>query len=425
MSEIADSKNIAVIGSGISGISAAYLLQKKHRVTLFEKNDYIGGHTNTVNIPDGPDKGTPVDTGFIVFNQRTYPNLLRFFSQLGIQKRETDMSFGYYSKATGLYYASRNLNSIFAQRINLLRPRYWRFVYEMVAFLKRLRKAYLENRLEDITLGQYMKKEGFHPEVIHHFVLPWAAAIWSGSDLKMEDFPIRTFAQFYENHGLLSVRNHPTWYFVEGGSQTYVRAFLERFTGNVVKKAQIRAIRRENNQVILMFQDEPDQVYDAVVLATHADQALRLLDDPSAAETRLLSPWKYSQNQTFLHTHAGVMPPDRNAWASWNYSREKDADANSPVTVTYDMNRLQKLKTHHNYFVTLNPVRPIPSEYVIKEIEYEHPQYTFEAFATQPDLDQLNGKNHTYFCGSYFGYGFHEDGMRSGVTVAKKFGLEL
>ncbi len=424
---LTDKKNldIAVVGSGISGICSAYLLQHRHKVSLFEKNDYFGGHTHTVIIPGGPDKGTPVDTGFIVLNERTYPNFIAFLNQLGVEKCRTDMSFSYYHQKTGLYYASNNLDSIFAQRQNLFKPRYLRFVYEMLRFLRVLRKAYIEGLLEDITLAEYVKKNGLHREVVDQFVIPMAAAIWSGSDFQMGKFPIRTFAQFYENHGLLAVTGHPPWYFVKGGSHTYVNAFLKSFKGKAIKSSKIASISRQTPRPTIHFENRDPQTFDAVILATHADQALKLLENPGKNEERLLGVWSYSNNKTFLHTDKSVMPPNKRAWASWNYTRHARKDSTAPVMVSYDMTRLQRLDTRNSYFVTLNPQRSIPKAHIVKEMEYTHPQYSFDAFNLQQHLPSLNENQNTFFCGSYFGYGFHEDGLNSALAVGKKFGVSL
>lgn len=417
--------NIAVVGSGISGICSAYLLQDLHRVTLFEKDTYFGGHTHTVMLPSGPDENTPVDTGFIVLNERTYPNFIKFLSRLGVEKCRTNMSFSYYCERTGLCYASQNLDSLFAQRANLFKPRFLRFAYEMIRYLQVLRKEYLSGRLEDITLSEYVQKKGFHREVVDQFIIPMAAAIWSGSDFQMARFPIRTFAQFYENHGLLGVTGHPPWYFVKGGSHTYVNAFLKSFKGHAVKNSAVSRISRTENCVTLNFKDAEPQVFDAVIIATHADQALKLLENPSPREKELLGAWSYSKNKTVLHTDANVMPPSKRAWASWNYTRHAQSDADSPVTVSYDMTRLQKLKTQQPYFVTLNPKKPIPDKDVIKAIDYTHPQYSFDAFKSQKNLSKLNGEQNTFFCGAYFGFGFHEDGVNSALGVGKEFGVTL
>jgi len=417
--------NIAVVGSGISGICSAYLLQARHRVTLFEKNDYFGGHTHTVMIPNGPDENTPVDTGFIVLNERTYPNFIKFLSQLGIEKCRTQMSFSYYCEQTGFFYASRNLDSLFSQRSNIFRPKFLRFVYEMIRYLQVLRKEYLSHRLADITVSDYVQQKGLHREVVDQFIIPMAAAIWSGSDFQMSRFPIRTFAQFYENHGLLGVTGHPPWYFVKEGSHSYVNAFLKSFNGNAEKNRTILRVSRAEDCVTLQFKNGEPRVFDAVVIATHADQALKLLEDPSPREKELLGAWSYSQNKTVLHTDTRVMPPNKRAWASWNYTRHAHSNADSPVTVSYDMTLLQKLQTQQPYFVTLNPQQPIPDAHVIKEINYTHPQYSFDAFQSQKDLPILNGEQNTFFCGAYFGFGFHEDGVKAALGVGAKFGVAL
>ena len=417
---------IAVVGSGISGIAAAYLLNKEHDVTLFEKNDYVGGHTHTVVIDDGPDKGTPVDTGFIVLNERTYPNFLRFLSLLGVEKEATDMSFSYYCPETGFSYASRNLNTIFAQRINLLRPSFWKFLYGMLRFLRCARHAYYSNDIGDVTVGQFLSEKRFSHDVKERFVIPMAAAIWSAPDAKMAEFPMQTFARFYENHGLLSATAHPPWYFVKGGSHSYVKAFLRRFPAeNVQTGTGVAVVKREEDHVIIGMENGEELTFDKVVIAAHADEALSLLDKPSDEEYRLLSPWTYSINRTVLHTDKSLMPREKRAWASWNYLRTSTAKDTSPVVVTYHMNRLQRISSHNDYFVTLNPASSISSRHVIKEITYTHPVFDFNSIATQTGLPALNGQQNTYFCGAYFGYGFHEDGLTSGIHVAEKFGISL
>lgn len=416
---------IAVVGGGISGILAAYLLQQKHQVVLFEKNAYTGGHTNTIVIPSGPDQGLPVDTGFIVFNEKTYPVFIAFLTRLGVSFHKTEMSFSYCCPRTRQTFASRNLNTLFARRSNLFRPGYWQFLRGMVRFLDTIRNDYLSDRLPDITLADYLTRNGFSDNVKNWFVVPMAAAIWSASDARILDFPVRSFAQFYENHGLLSVRDHPAWYFVGGGSHSYVKAFLENFTGQVMNQRPAAGIRRTDNGATLTLADGDSLDFDKVVVATHADEALALLTDPTPDETRLLSAWRYSRNHTVLHTDASLMPPNRTAWASWNYLRPPEQESDRPITVTYHMNRLQKLNTGTDYFVTLNPARPIPEKYVVTSIDYTHPIYDQAAFATQTELDSLNDRYHTFFCGSYFGYGFHEDGAQSALNVGRYFDVSL
>lgn len=416
---------IAVIGAGVAGITASYLLQHQHDITLYEKNDYIGGHTHTIIIEDGPDAGTPVDTGFIVLNDRTYPLLTALFSQLGVSITETDMSFSYYCRESGLQYASSNLNTIFAQRFNLIRPSFWRLLFGIVQLNSKTRQQLHQGRLGNMTLGEYLKQERFSQVLIKDYLIPMAAAIWSTPDVTMMDFPAESFFRFFDNHGLLNVTDQPQWYFVSGGSHTYVRAFLDVFKGHVLANHRVIKVRRTDSGPVITLHDGSEEQFDCVIIAAHADEAYTMLADPTQEEILLLSPWKYTHNYTVLHTDISLLPPNRRAWASWNYLRERNVEEKSPVTVTYHMNRLQNLKTVRNYCVTLNPVKPIPREHIVREMEYTHPMYTFDALETQRNLPNFNGQKNTYFCGSYFGYGFHEDAVRSAVEVTKKFGIEL
>jgi predicted NAD/FAD-binding protein len=416
---------VAVVGAGVSGITAAYLLQDHHEVTLFEKNGYIGGHTHTAVIDRGPDAGTAVDTGFIVMNGRTYPLFSRLLNRLGVPLTETDMSFSYTCRRTGLQYASSNMNTLFAQRGNLLRPSFWRFLYGVNGLLQGIRRDLAHERLSGLTLGGYAAREGISKEVADWFILPMAAAIWSAPDAQIMDFPMEIFARFYENHGLLSLTHHPQWYVVSGGSHTYVKVFLKGFKGSVVATTPVKRIRRTDAGVMLTMEDGGSDIFDRVVVATHADEALKLLEDPSPEETRLLSPWRYVTNRVFLHVDTSLLPSQARARASWNYLREADSERGDPITVTYLMNRLQRLKTRETWCVTLNPSREIPHAAIHREMTYEHPLFTFDSVATQEGLRGLNGKRDTFFCGSYFGYGFHEDAVRSSVEVANALGGSL
>ncbi len=418
-------RNIAVIGAGISGIVAAYLLGRRHRVTLFEKNDYIGGHTNTVVIKEGPDAGLPVDTGFIVHNERTYPLFRTFLRQLGVTAAPTDMSFSCQDDVTGLCYSSLGFNGFFAQRANLFRPSYWAFLLGIQHFCSRTRRLYEQGKIGDVTLGEYTRREGFRQDVIDQFVIPMASAIWSASEAKTMEFPMESFARFYSNHGLLSLWDHPPWYYIPGGSRTYVTAFLKRFQGTVRSRCPVAAVRRLDRGVALKLAEGPEETFEAVVIAAHADEACRMLADPSPEEARWLGAWRYSENRIFLHRDTSHLPSNRRAWASWNYRHDRSVPKTHPATVTYYMNHLQRLDAREHYCVTLNPWKPPAARAVIGEIVYHHPIYTFESMATQKELPFLNGKRNTYFCGAYFGYGFHEDGTRSAVDVARRFGIEL
>lgn len=418
-------QNIAVIGGGVAGIVAAYLLQQHHDVTLFEQNDYLGGHTHTIEIPDGPDAGTAVDTGFIVLNDATYPLFQKFLAQLDVETRVSDMSFGFQCRKTGLVYAGTDLNGLFAQRRNLANPKFLRFILEIARFCRQALEDLEKEPIPRVSLGEYLQRGRFSPYMIDNYLVPMAAAIWSTPALRVVDFPAGPFLYFFRNHGLLSLRNRPLWRTVVGGSSRYVKAFSQSFQGQLHLSTPVRSIQRQDQQVVINLANGSTFSCDRVVLACHADQALRLLEHPAELEQRLLSPWHYQKNHTVLHTDSSILPHLKRAWASWNFTREPGGDAEQPVYVTYYMNRLQGLKVDRDYCVTLNHHEPFRAEQVIAAMDYHHPLYTHESMATQKDLPQLNGQNRTYFCGSYFGYGFHEDAVRSGNEVGKAFGVSL
>jgi len=420
-----DSLDIAVIGGGVAGITAAYLLQAGHRVTLYEAGDYLGGHTHTVVVPDGPDAGTPVDTGFIVLNDRTYPLFNRLLARLGVATRATDMSFSYACRRTGMEYASRNLGALFAQRRTLFDPGHLHMLAEILRFNRLVRRRLATGRLAGTTLGRFLRVHGFGPRFRERYLIPMVAAIWSAPDAEAADFPMAAFARFFENHGLLTVTDQPQWRFVAGGSHRYMQAFARAFTGTLHLSAPVAGIRRRVEGVRLTLADGTVHDHDRVVIPAHADEALRLLEDPSPDERRLLSAWRYSRNRVILHTDPVWMPANRRAWASWNYLRAIEGSGRSPVTVTYHMNRLQRLATVNDYFVTLNPPHLPAAGRLVAEMTYHHPTYTSASLATQGELARLNGRRHTDFCGSYFAYGFHEDAVRSAVAVAARFGIEL
>jgi predicted NAD/FAD-binding protein len=420
-----DNLDIAVVGAGVAGITAAFLLQARHRVTLYEKNDYLGGHTHTVVIPEGPDAGTPVDTGFIVLNDRTYPLLNRLLDKLAVKISPSDMSFSYFSESSGFHYASHSFNGLFAQRRNLSNPAHLYMLLEILRFNQAARRGLPRGALANLTLGDFLQRLKMSRRFRTRYIVPMAAAIWSAPDADIMHFPMETFARFFENHGLLSVRDQPQWYYVEGGSHTYVKAFRDRFRGTIHAGIAVRGIRRTASGVQVRLAGGMQQNHDLAIVAAHADEALGLLEDPSSDEKRLLGAWDYSRNQVVLHVDTDWMPTNRRAWASWNYRRQASADGRAPVTLTYHMNRLQHLRTRKPYFVTLNPPRPIAAEATVARFEYHHPTYTFASMATQPELPRLNGARRTYFCGSYWGYGFHEDAVHAAVEVAAALGGRL
>lgn len=403
---------VAVIGGGVAGIVAAHLLQKTHRVTLFEQGAYLGGHTHTIIIPDGPDAGTPVDTGFIVFNEATYPHFIGFLDELGVPSRQTEMSFGFHCRQTGFIYAGNNLNGLFAQRMNLIRPQFYRFLLEISRFCRQA-KIDVETQEDLGSLDDYIKRHQFLPFMVDKYLKPMAAAIWSTQTAELTAFPARAFLLFFRNHGLLDLWNRPAWRTVTGGSHSYVKAFTASFTGAVHLNTEIRRIFRTDGGVQVQFADQHHEAFKRVVLATHADQTLRLLGDLTPEESRLLSPWKYEENLTVLHNDLSVLPPLRRAWSCWNFRREGNGSTSQPAYVTYAMNLLQGLVTSRQYLVTLNRPSAYDEKQVIARIVYHHPIYTNASMATQASLPSLNGARNTWFCGSYFGYGFHEDAVRS------------
>ncbi|MFH1982664.1 MAG: FAD-dependent oxidoreductase [Pseudomonadota bacterium] len=417
-------KRIAVVGGGVSGITVAHLLDPGHRVTLYEKNDYVGGHTHTIAIPNGPDAGTAVDTGFIVFNDRTYPNFQKLLGRLGATALKSDMSFSYFDERSGYQYASRNLDGLFAQRRNLLNTAHLRMIGDILRFNRLVRRQMQDGLLGDRTLGAFLQQYRFGDAFRQRYVLPMVSAIWSAPHDTAGDFPMQTFARFFNNHGLLTIRDQPQWYVVEGGSSAYVDAFCRGFGGEIHTSSPIKAISRDAEGATVTLSDGTRRRHDHVVIATHADEALALLADPSTEERRWLGPWQYSRNQVVVHTDAAWMPSNPRAWASWNYLRKPGASSD-PVVLTYHMNRLQRLKTRRQYFVTLNPPEDIDPAHVIRRLVYTHPVFTFSSMVTQTHLPVLNGARHTHFCGSYFNYGFHEDAVTAGAAVAADFGATL
>jgi len=416
---------IAVVGGGVAGIVSAYLLSKKHDVTMFEKNNYVGGHTATVVLEDGPDAGLAVDTGFIVCNDRTYPQFHRFLDSLGVPWRFSDMSFGFHCERSGLQYAGTDWRGIFAQRRNITRPAFLRFLYEVTRFNRLASHALETGRLDGLTMEDFLRRHRFGRALARDYVIPIGASIWSTPAGRMLRFPALTMIEFFHHHGLLTLNDRPRWQTVVGGSHSYVKAFLKSFPGEIHTSFPVEKVRRTPMGATVRTHDGRDRHFDRVVMAAHANESLRLLDDPSDDERRLLSAWSYENNHTVLHTDRAVMPPVRDAWASWNYTRERDGGERAHMSMSYHMNRLQGFRTRRQYFVTLNRKRTISPASILREFNYTHPIYDFGAIRAQRELPRLNGARNTWFAGSFFGYGFHEDAVKSAVAVGSDFGVAL
>ena len=413
--------HVAIIGSGIAGMVSAWTLHNAgHAVTVYEAGSYIGGHTNTVAVMLAG-KSYAIDTGFIVFNDWTYPNFIRLLDIIGVASKPTTMSFSVRDARSGLEYNGASLNTLFAQRRNLLRPSFYRMIRDILRF-GREAPALLGGDDHQLTLGEYVDQQKYSPQFIEHYLLPMGGAIWSAGTAAMRQFPARYFVQFFKNHGMLSVDARPQWRVVEGGSWNYAKVLVASFRDRIRLNTSVQSISR-HAQGVTVVADGKAERFDHVVIAAHGDQALSLLSDPSVAETEILSGFTYTRNEAVLHTDVGVMPRRRRAWAAWNY--HLTGEENAPVPVTYDMNALQGIDAPERFLVTLNPPIGLAPERVLRRIHYQHPHYSLAAVKSQSRWKEINGVNRTYFCGAYWGYGFHEDGVVSALKVAEQFGVGL
>jgi hypothetical protein len=411
---------VAVIGTGISGMAAAWLLSGHHDVTVYERADRIGGHSNTVDART-PHGNVPVDTGFIVYNEQTYPNLTALFDHLEVPTEATEMSFGVSLDNGALEYSGGNLGTVFAQRKNIISPRFWSMLRDLRRFYRDA-PADMHRLGPKATLGDYLKMGGYGAAFRDDHMLPMAAAIWSSPAQSMLDYPAAAFIRFHDNHGLLKLTNRPVWRTVTGGSRSYVSRLTKPFANRIRLNENIVSMRRDADGVRIVTAGGDVQNYDHVIMATHADQALRMLSDASHQERALLAPFRYSHNLAVLHCDEGLMPRRRAVWSSWNYIGERNDPADIDVTVSYWMNRLQNLTSEAPLFLTLNPRRPPRAGTIFHSEMYEHPLIDAAAMAAQSRLWSLQGRQRTWFCGAYFGAGFHEDGLQSGLAVAEALG---
>jgi uncharacterized protein len=414
-------KKIAVIGSGIAGMSAAYYLSRRHRVFLFEKDTRIGGHTHTVTVESG---GGPVavDTGFIVHNDRTYPNLVRLLRELGAETQPSDMSFAVSCRRTGFEYSSYGVRGFFAQPSNLIRPGHYRLLAEILRFNREAPALLADPRAVNLTLADFLEIGRYDSELIDRYLLPMASAVWSASLESIRAFPAYTLVQFFDNHGMLGINTHPKWRVLRGGSSAYIGPLTSPYRDRVSLGQTIRKVRRSELCVTLAFDGGTEQSFDEVVFACHGDQVLPLLEKPTDLERDVLGSFRTSRNEVCLHTDSSLLPRRAASRASWNYLL--NLEGSDGATLTYHMNRLQSLGTPEDYCVTLNAGGAIDSSKVLRRLIYDHPLYTRGAIGAQARWKEISGANRTHFCGAYWFYGFHEDGLNSGLRVARALGVD-
>ena len=414
---------IAIVGSGISGLTCAYLLNREHDITVFEKNDYVGGHTHTHEIEyDGEEFS--VDSGFIVYNEWTYPNFIKLLDQLGVERQLTRMGFSVKSEKNNLEYAGHSLNGLFAQRSNFFRPSFMRILFSMRRFNAEARDD-LGTLDPQITLGQYLTSNNYPREFIQHYIIPIGAAIWSTAPQQMMDVPAVFFIRFFENHGLLQVVDRPNWWVISGGSKKYVEKMIYDFKGKIRLSTPVKNVKRGIDSITVKFGSNglEKENFDSIIFACHSNQSLAMLDSPSKQEEEVLSAIKYQRNDALLHFDDSILPKRKNAWSSWNYLL--DEDPNRAVALTYNMNILQSLKSDRTFCVSLNSGDLIDRSKVIKHLNYEHPLFTLSSINAQGRKHEVSGKNNTYYCGAYWRNGFHEDGVTSALDVCKDFGQSL
>jgi predicted NAD/FAD-binding protein len=417
-------EKIAIIGAGISGLLSAYLLNREHDVTLFEAGSYLGGHTHTKLVKSG-NKRYPVNTGFIVFNDWTYPNFIKLMDQIGIKSEPSDMSFSVRDENTGLEYNGTNFNRLFAQRRNIFKPSFWFMIKDILRFNKQtIEMLETDSVPENQTLGDFVEEHEYSAHFINHYLVPMGSAIWSASVEVMMDFPIRFFLKFFNNHGMLSVDDRPQWRVISGGSESYIEPLINSFKNNIHLNTPVSSVARSECGVILTTLSGEEHHFDQVVFACHSNQALAILDNPTELENQILGAIPYQDNEVVLHTDRRLMPKNKLAWGAWNYHIPQRLS--EFAMVTYHMNTLQNFDdAPDDFMVTLNRTAEIAPGKIIDKYNYAHPVFTMDGIEAQKRHNEISDKNRTHFCGAYWFNGFHEDGVNSALRVAKAFGIEL
>lgn len=420
-------KKLAIIGTGISGLTCGYLLHKNNDVTLFEANDYIGGHTATVDV-EVAGRQYAIDTGFIVFNDWTYPNFIELMSRLNVAKQPTEMSFSVKNIAENLEYNGNTINTLFAQRRNFLRPKFIRIVRDILKFNKICKAEHASPSFAaDATLGDLINKHKLSDDFAHNYILPMCAAIWSSSLDSIKSFPLRFFLQFFMNHGLLNITDRPQWYTLIGGSRSYIEPLTLGFRDNIHLNSAVQSVSKvDGGYQINSVNDALNGIYDEVIFACHSDQALKMLSAPTEAHEQVLGAIPYAENEVVLHTDTEILPQRPLAWASWNYRLDgSPGEQQSPATLTYDMNILQRIESDTTFCVTLNATDKINPKHILRTFNYAHPQFSEQTIQAQQERDRICGKDGLHFCGAYWYNGFHEDGVRSALDVCLRFGESL
>jgi predicted NAD/FAD-binding protein len=412
---------IAIIGAGISGLVSAYLLCREHETVVYEANDYIGGHTHTIDV-DVSGERYPVDTGFIVFNKKTYPNFVKLMKRLSVSWQPSRMSFSVRCEKTGLEYSPTSPNALFTQRRNAFRPAFLRMLLDIFRF-RRASEHLMQSRDAATTLGEYLRNGGYSQWFERYFIIPMGSAIWSADPNRFQDFPARSFAAFFHNHGFLQLRNQPQWLVIRGGSKKYVEKLTAPFRDRIRLTCPVVSVSRHGTHVEVKSREGDAQRFDQCIIAAHSDQALSMIADPTENEREVLSAIPYQENRTVLHTDSSLLPRHRSCWASWNAYLPKEE--RQGVTLTYHMNTLQTLRAPVDFCVSLNQERAIKPGKTIRALIYHHPVYTPRGIAAQKRFHEISGKDRIHFCGAYWGYGFHEDGVKSALAVCESFGKSL